>query len=739
MRSRRWVMGQLTRWFLGCLAAILVSTAGLRGSSAAPNDEDVEALVASVLETHYANKQFDEAMTVLDLASQACESREACSPKVRAKVYLATGVVLAGGLQRTADGKELFITALTEDPAATLFPNQATPEMTRLFEEAKKAVAGSVGSASDATESSKRELKKVWKDTGQPPPKGWRSAEAHFYFREAQASERKREWLDCADYAKASIGEEDQPVTRMLAAQCEESAGLWVEAHGDFMTVAEMASTMGPGYAQLASRAEAKRKELREKIPKLVLRRPVGVTDLVVKMNDVVIPNNKLGGELWINPGQSAIVATAKRAGAQVEFQQIVNVSEFEVATLDIVLSPKGARDEAVLKCILSAKSREDYGRCVGTGVGGSLVAGLNARVGLEVSGYHDTDSVAVFTPGMFAVFEDPVGGWGINGVFLVDVVTAASVDIVASASPRWTEVRYVPALGGHKKIDGVDVSLKGSMSIEPDYIGTAVGAGASIEVMNKLVKPSLGYDFGYDINARAGTSFESFSKEIFRHSVNASVNVVVNKAMFAAGSFSLIFEDGDTSKPYRHVPMFAPETAPRVPVGLSVEGVSANRLPERALEKLPTTRQRYALAGGLGYRSSWTTLRADERLYIDSWGLKASTTEVRYFMDVTDTLRVWPQLRFHAQTGVSFWKHAYVSEATSTRLSLPTLRTGDRELGPFFSAALGGGGRLALGEKKNVGLSLVGNVIYSRFLDHLFILNRIGYFGATTVEVGFE
>jgi hypothetical protein len=107
--------------------------------------------------------------------------------------------------------------------------------------------------------------------------------------------------------------------------------------------------------------------------------------------------------------------------------------------------------------------------------------------------------------------------------------------------------------------------------------------------------------------------------------------------------------------------------------------------------------------------------------------------------MDVADTLRVWPQLRFHAQTGVSFWKHAYVSEATSAGLSLPMLRTGDRELGPFFSVALGGGGRLALGETKKIGLSLVGNVIYSRFLDHLFILNRIGYFGATTVEVGFE
>ena len=67
------------------------------------------------------------------------------------------------------------------------------------------------------------------------------------------------------------------------------------------------------------------------------------------------------------------------------------------------------------------------------------------------------------------------------------------------------------------------------------------------------------------------------------------------------------------------------------------------------------------------------------------------------------------------------------------------SLRTGDRELGPLFAFSLGGGGRLALGEDKNWGLTLSGDVIYNRYLNHLYILERLGVFGALGAEVDIE
>src|SRR5438045_4601137 len=68
------------------------------------------------------------------------------------------------------------------------------------------------------------------------------------------------------------------------------------------------------------------------------------------------------------------------------------------------------------------------------------------ARVSLETSGYHDTDHVDVITPTLAAGLTDPVGGWSLEGSYLVDAVSAASGDIVSSATPHWTERRHVGA-----------------------------------------------------------------------------------------------------------------------------------------------------------------------------------------------------------------------------------------------------------------------------------------------------
>jgi hypothetical protein len=175
------------------------------------------------------------------------------------------------------------------------------------------------------------------------------------------------------------------------------------------------------------------------------------------------------------------------------------------------------------------------------------------------------------------------------------------------------------------------------------------------------------------------------------------------------------------------------------VPPGLQRADVDAVRNPERAIEQLPTSRQRLALYGKVAHRFENSTLRIDERLYTDSWGLLASTTDGQFFFDVSPRVRVWPHARLHAQTGANFWQIAYESEQSAQGLRMRSLRTGDRELGPLFAFSLGGGGRLALGEDKNWGLTLSGDVIYNRYLNHLYILERLGVFGALGAEVDIE
>jgi len=201
-----------------------------------------------------------------------------------------------------------------------------------------------------------------------------------------------------------------------------------------------------------------------------------------------------------------------------------------------------------------------------------------------------------------------------------------------------------------------------------------------------------------------------------------------------------MVFENGDTSKPYRHIPMFDPKVAPLIRPGEMTDTVNLYRLAERPLEQLPTSRKRFAIAAQLAQRFSSSTLRISQRLYTDTWTVKATTTDVRYMVDVTKDLRVWPHVRFHAQTGTNFYKLAYEASVNADgTTNLPVYRTGDRELGPLLSGTGGAGARYDFGGRHSYALSLNGDVIYTSFPKTLFTSDRWGYFGALTFEATFE
>jgi hypothetical protein len=56
-----------------------------------------------------------------------------------------------------------------------------------------------------------------------------------------------------------------------------------------------------------------------------------------------------------------------------------------------------------------------------------------------------------------------------------------------------------------------------------------------------------------------------------------------------------------------------------------------------------------------------------------------------------------------------------------------------------LLSFSGGAGVRFALGEQKNWGLGFNGDAVYTRYLNHLFILERWGAFGALVAEVDIE
>ncbi|MFT3764554.1 MAG: DUF3570 domain-containing protein [Minicystis sp.] len=364
-------------------------------------------------------------------------------------------------------------------------------------------------------------------------------------------------------------------------------------------------------------------------------------------------------------------------------------------------------------------------------GPGDALVGQVAAEVGV----YADTNTTTCVTPVVSAKVENVLSGWGVSGSFAVDVVSTASADIVATASPRWRELRYAPALGGHHRFGDADVALRASLSSEPDYLSVAGGGTFSIDLAGKTVTPGVSYDFAHDTLGRAGTPFSLFSRPIQRHSLAAGVALVLGKSTLFIPTLSAQFEIGDTSKPYRHVPMFGAAAADAVTPGMSAADVDAIRLDLRPLEQLPKQRQRWALDAVLLHRFARSTLRLEERLYQDTWGLRASTTDARVLFDVGEHLRLGTHARLHAQTAVSFWQLAYVARSTSQGLLVPALRTGARELGPLVTPTGGLDLRIPIGPGRRLALTLGGEVGYTRFLDHLFIRDRVSFLGTTMME----
>jgi hypothetical protein len=362
-------------------------------------------------------------------------------------------------------------------------------------------------------------------------------------------------------------------------------------------------------------------------------------------------------------------------------------------------------------------------------------------RAAMEFGAYNDSDHVTVFTPSIAMGIEDTSGAT-LTATYLVDVVSAASVDIVSTASSRWHEVRQAGSVSAGYKPRDFGVTVGTSFSSEPDYLSYGAYATVTKDFDQKNWVPFFGYGFSHDTIGRCGdngtcTPFSVFSRTLERGSFNGGVDFVVDRSSLASVTADVIVENGDQSKPYRYIPMFDPAVASTVAKGASIDWVNANRLPEKPLEQLPLSRRRLALTGRYAHRFDASTLRLEERIYDDSWGLLASSSDVRWIFDLGRRLAIWPHARFHAQTSVSFWQLAYVS-GSGTGWSLPEYRTGDRELGPLFTTVGGFGIKWYVGsdaQPQRWALQLTGDAMYTSFLDDLYVTSRTAFLGALGLE----
>ena len=364
-----------------------------------------------------------------------------------------------------------------------------------------------------------------------------------------------------------------------------------------------------------------------------------------------------------------------------------------------------------------------------------------DVKMSSGVSGYADTDAVYVASPTIGATVKDDVAGWSAGGRYVVDIVSAASVDIVSTASGKWNERRHVGSGSVDYKRDTVRAALSGAVSSEPDYLSIGGGGSLSVEIFDKNLTPSLGITLGRDRVGRTGQPDE-YWKDLQTYGVQPGLTFVVDRSTIAAVAVDAIFERGYLAKPYRYIPLFTPGAAGALSPGASIDDVNRLRLNLRPQDNVPSSRDRYALSGRIAHRFDGATLRFDERLYADTWGLRASTSEALFYVDWGSRVTVWPHLRFHFQNSVSFWQLGYVGATSPTGVpTVPTYRSGDRELSSLYTATLGAGIRVRLTSGMRVPwvVSLSFDAARTRFLDALYVLERRTVLGSLALEGGFE
>ncbi|MBS2014661.1 MAG: DUF3570 domain-containing protein [Deltaproteobacteria bacterium] len=689
-------------------------------ATAAGEDAAVQAAVKDVMTEDYpsslgtAKKKLQEQLAVC--------LRKGCSPAVKAEVYVAMGMVSSQQGQ-AEEAKQNFKNAIGADPNAKLPGSGVTPTIKAQFDEAKGGGAAGGG------------------DEGDETPSGG-VAGAIKLIQEALKADQEGRLEECIEKDKAALKIEEMPRTRLHLASCESRNGKLVDALKDAQKALE--SGIQKRDAGVMKVARTRVKELLDRIPHVTFAPPAGVTDLSVKFDDRPVPTEALTKKFSVDPGKHTVFAEGSVNGFPSTYSEEIDVKEKEFVTVHITLKPP-ANDYITpgqIKCMLAAKSQEEVQKCLPQNRKNIVI-----RFAGDLSGYTDTNSVAVYTPGINASIASPTAGWNVGGNFIIDAVSAASPDIVSTASPPFEEYRYGGGVtGGYKPgLYGAQGSF--NVSSSPDYVSYTGSLRLTADLNEKLITPTVGYSYSLDRIGRGPNNyldqFNSLKGRLHTHELEAGVTFVMSPTAILLVGGTASFERGDQSQPYRYIPMFDPDlVAPFVPNGATVDLVNRTRLPVRPLEQLPTERDRFAVGARFNKRLNNATLRLEQRFYIDTWGIKATSTDSRYMVDLSRHLRVWPHLRVHAQTGANFFRLAYSALLDPNGgLTLPLYRTGDRELAPLITATAGGGIRIGLGEPEGevkYGITLVGDVMYTRYLKALYVTARTAVYGSVGFDVEF-
>lgn len=232
---------------------------------------------------------------------------------------------------------------------------------------------------------------------------------------------------------------------------------------------------------------------------------------------------------------------------------------------------------------------------------------------------------------------------FAVSANYYVDMVSSASIDVLATAS-EYSEERDEYSVGVEYLNDRTIIRAGYTSSEENDYSAETGSVNISQSFFGDLTTLTFGLSYGEDTVGQNGN--ETFEEEVRRRRYQVNLTQILTKSLIAAVNVETAVDEGFLNNPYRQVRYLDPDAA----LGYSYQK-----------EIYPQTRNSDAAAiRAIYYLPYRASLRADYRIYEDSWGIEASNWELRYTHPWKDRWLFELKYRNYEQTQADFYSDLF-------------------------------------------------------------------------------
>ena len=260
-----------------------------------------------------------------------------------------------------------------------------------------------------------------------------------------------------------------------------------------------------------------------------------------------------------------------------------------------------------------------------------------------------------------------------------VQTTTTPSGNTVSSTTgqvpvAKFNDHRLLGELGGKVPLGlGFALGASGHVSRERDYRSTGGTATLTLECMQKLTTFSAGGGVNHDqVIPKVGTpvgldSTGAITGVVFNPkrvtSAQVGVSRILSRRWMVALNANRDRESGYLTEPYKVLSVVDPATG--TPTATQVK------------EKRPDERDRRDALLSSVYHLTNNVVYTSYRYYWDDWGVRSSTFDLKYRVNLGDHAFVQPHVRYYTQTAATFYRAELVQGEP-----LPAFASSDERLG---------------------------------------------------------